>query len=307
MAEDPIARFTTGYDAARKAQDHGAKIELSLELIRSVSEALMTRLQVTPSSGSTPLRQLHLADALVKAQPESRALFDDSRQPMPPHIELPRMYQAAWWLDKSAKLTPPGTLADGAPFSDMEHLIRVLHNSAYQLMVACPPPPPAEPGSVYWDIDPRGECGTVTLQNDAESLAERCWRAAHEPGPVQDWTTVLFKMTAGDLTDVLLAEDCEIYLHSGAFRDAVESGRESQDNHEWLPVLVASDGQDHAYWILNAAGPDAANTWGIVGELAAGRSVVPHSVGDNLPAFSATATRALQQACPHVRFHRVKT
>ncbi|MGB8652088.1 MAG: hypothetical protein WCD35_15665, partial [Mycobacteriales bacterium] len=106
-----------------------------------------------------------------------------------------------------------------------------------------------------------------------------------------------------ELTDVVMAESCEIYLYSSRFRATVDARRVDADAYDWLPVTLQDRlGQNHEYWILNVRSPDAAGTYGITAALAAGRSVVLHRIGASQPAFAETTKQALERACAGLRF-----
>lgn len=226
---------------------------------------------------------------------------------MPPSIMLPDFYRAVWWLQKTAEGGAPGTLADGGPYRDLGHLLRVVLNDSIQLMTACPPKRRAQ--LPYWIAGPAAGTKTAALAHadSDEPLGERCWTAAHEPGPVDDWQPLEFEVPAGGFADVLPVDDLELDLYSDAFRAAVEASRRPVDRHAWLPVTVTAPEREQClYWVLNVSGQAAADTWGIHADLVGGRSVVLQQAGDDPPAFAESVKASVEAACSGIDWRTVR-
>ena len=99
-----------------------------------------------------------------------------------------------------------------------------------------------------------------------------------------------------DWDDLVAVPHVEADLFSTRFRDAVEAVRRKGDTHAWLPVGVVQGDERRQYWLLNAWGAGAKDTWGLHGDLAAGRTVVLPCAGDWLPVFAQRARAAVDRA-----------
>jgi hypothetical protein len=300
--DDPVREYIDDANANRASCDPAAEFRRGWRLLDRTASLVLSRLGVVPPSGADSVRQVCMAQEMLKTDPDLISRFDMSRGPMPPGATLVDLYREAFWFKKASRVEPLGQLPEDAPYNDLAHLLRCLLNSAAQLVSASPPPlhRDLEP---YWQLEPSGDCGVADPQEEEDdSVLEALWAAAHEPGQAGPWSPPIFYLVHGDLGDVVLSERCEVFLYSDALRAAVESGRQPQDDHVWLPikVLTAAGSEAQPYWLLNASGRIAADAWGLVPEWVAGRTVVLRQGGDDDPAFAERVRVPIEAACPSV-------
>lgn len=137
-----------------------------------------------------------------------------------------------------------------------------------------------------------------------EDLLDDIWAAAQRSESIAAWSPPAFQLRSGELTDIVVSNLCEMWLYSDALRIAVESQREPQDDHTWLPVPVrtASGGSAEQYWLLHPGGAVTKDVWGIVPERVAERAVVRLGGGDSSLGFADRLRVPIEEACPAVVF-----
>lgn len=158
-----------------------------------------------------------------------------------------------------------------------------------------------------WHVSPRcvGSASIDPALDDDEELWETVWVAAHEADPVHEWIDLSVSTDRPTPSSVLYVEEAEVLVYAEPVRSAVEGVRTPASDHVWLPLTVVANGSELRYWLLSCHVPDAARPDGTLDRASARDATVVHfQIGDNFPAFSDSARRAIEEACVDVAFER---
>ncbi|MDQ3985057.1 MAG: hypothetical protein M3280_00955 [Actinomycetota bacterium] len=131
-----LVEFYQRQQAALDAHDDVALLGAAWILTTKVAAAVLERMGERVEDAGSPLEWLQRAREI---EPERRHVFDLSRGPVSPSIELPNLHVAAYWVTRALRAKPPGTLPEEAPYRAAEVLTGAVGDSAYQLISAMTP------------------------------------------------------------------------------------------------------------------------------------------------------------------------